>query len=104
MENHKQKIEEMINGAGVFIFMKGTPSSPMCRFSAGAMNLLKKHGVENPGYFNVLEDEAMRQAIKDYSNWPTLPQIFVNGQFVGGADILQELEEEGELGEVLGRS
>ena len=76
--------------------MKGTPDQPMCRFSALVKDIFDEIGVPFQGY-NILEDFEMRQAIKDYTNWPTLPQVFIKGNFIGGADILLELKENGEL-------
>ena len=95
--NHKKRIEELITHVPVFIFMKGTVEEPACQFSAHAVHLLQEAGAQNIEYFNVLEDEAMRQAIKDYTGWPTIPQVFIDGKFVGGADVLQEIYDRGEL-------
>ncbi len=94
--DHHQKIEQLIKSHKVFVFMKGTPQEPMCRFSAQVKDIFDDLNVPFQG-FNVLEDFEMRQAIKDYTGWPTLPQIFINGNFIGGADILVELKENGEL-------
>jgi monothiol glutaredoxin len=99
--NHQKRLEELINSQRVFVFMKGTGEDPACRFSAHVVHLLKANKATF-GYLNVLEDEEMRQAIKDFTGWPTIPQVFVEGKFIGGADILQEMEDSGELKAVLG--
>lgn len=99
--DHKKRIEDMIEGNRVFVFMKGVGDAPACRFSAQVVDLLKSYDVKF-GYFNVFDDEEMREAIKDYTGWPTIPQVFVEGKFVGGADILQELHDGGELKVILG--
>ena len=99
--NHQKRIEELIGSQRVFVFMKGTGEDPACRFSAHVVHLLKIHKAVF-GYLNVLEDEEMRQAVKDFTGWPTIPQVFVEGKFIGGADILQEMEDNGELGVVIG--
>lgn len=94
--DHVKKIEQLIHSAPVFVFMKGTPEQAVCRFSAQVKDTFDSLGIKFEGY-NILEDFAMRQAIKDYTNWPTLPQIFIKGNFIGGADILEELKASGEL-------
>lgn len=99
--NHQKRIEDMIKSHRIFVFMKGTGPAPACRFSAQVVDLLNSHKVDF-GYFNILEDEEMRQAIKDFTGWPTIPQVFVEGKFIGGADILQEMQDNGELKVVLG--
>ncbi len=96
MENHQQHIEKLIKEHPVFIFMKGSPDAPQCGFSALACSILKNLKLQF-GHFDVLSDPAMRQGIKDYTGWPTIPQIFINGKFIGGSDILQELYQSGEL-------
>jgi len=83
------------------LYMKGTPEAPQCGFSAQAVSILKEH--KQPFHsFNVLEDDAIRQGIKDYSDWPTIPQLYVNGEFVGGCDIMIEMHSSGDLSKVLG--
>lgn len=77
--------------------MKGTPDAPKCGFSNAVCQILKMHGVEKFDAHNVLDDESIRQGIKDYSNWPTIPQIFMNGEFVGGCDLMIEMHQNGEL-------
>ncbi len=99
--DHQKRIENMINSARVFVFMKGSGEQPACRFSAQVVDLLKKDGTDF-SYFNLLEDDAMRQAIKDYTGWSTSPLVFVEGKFIGGADILQEMADNGELKVLLG--
>ena len=100
MNDHTQKIEQLIASAPIFVFMKGTPQQPACRFSAQIKAIFDELNTPFEGY-NILEDFQMRQAIKDYTNWPTLPQIFINGNFIGGADILQEMKDSGELQKLL---
>lgn len=99
----KKKIEGLIKENRVFVFMKGTPEQPMCRFSMAVEQILHGMDVDFAGY-NILEDEEMRQGIKEYTNWPTLPQVFIEGKFVGGADIIAELAENGELKKLLPKS
>lgn len=98
--DHHKKIEYLVKTHPVFVFMKGTPQEPMCRFSAQVKDIFDELKVPFEG-FNVLDDFQMREAIKDYTDWPTLPQIFIKGNFIGGADILQELHESGELKKLL---
>lgn len=98
----KDKIHEQVTGNRVVLYMKGTPTYPMCGFSATAAEILKRCGVDGFLAVNVLEDEEIRQGIKDYANWPTIPQLYVNGEFVGGADILREMFQSGELQQLLG--
>lgn|SRR3989338_4444882 len=97
----EERIQTLIKENPVMLFMKGTPTFPQCGFSGQVMHLLKRAGVKDFGYFNVLEDEEMRQAIKSFSNWPTIPQLYINGEFIGGADITLELYESGELKKLL---
>ena len=92
----KEKIQNLINGNDVCLFMKGTPDSPQCGFSMAVSNILKHLNVEFKGV-NVLEDQNIRQGIKDFSDWPTIPQLYVKGEFIGGCDIVKELFEKGEL-------
>ena len=100
MDHVSQSIENEINSNDVLLFMKGTPVFPMCGFSARVVESLSKIGVKF-GTVNVLESEEMRQGIKDYSNWPTIPQLYVKKEFVGGCDIITEMYESGELLEML---
>jgi monothiol glutaredoxin len=90
-------IKETVTGNPVVLFMKGTAQFPQCGFSGRAVQLLKASGVENIVTVNVLEDAEIRQGIKDYSNWPTIPQLYVKGEFIGGSDIMNEMYESGEL-------
>ena len=92
----KEKIKELIDKNDVCLFMKGTPDSPQCGFSMAVSNVLKHLKVNFKG-INVLEDENMRQVIKDFSDWPTIPQLYIKGEFVGGCDIVKEMFEKGEL-------
>ena len=96
----KEKIKNLINSNKVCLFMKGTPDNPQCGFSMAVSNVLKHLKVDFNGV-NVLEDENLRQAIKEFSDWPTLPQLYINGEFIGGCDIVKEMFEKGELKELL---
>jgi monothiol glutaredoxin len=93
----KQRIKEQVTGHPVVLYMKGTPQFPQCGFSANAVAILKECGAKDLFTVNVLEDADVRQGIKDYANWPTIPQLYVKGEFVGGADIMREMYESGEL-------
>jgi monothiol glutaredoxin len=90
-------IKKQVTENGVVLYMKGSPEAPMCGFSAAAVQILEACGVEDVATVNVLADEDIRQGIKEYSNWPTIPQLYVNGEFVGGADIMREMFQSGEL-------
>ena len=92
----KEKIEKLINDNDICLFMKGTPDSPQCGFSMAVNNVLKHLNVNFKG-INVLEDNNLRQGIKEYSDWPTIPQLYVKKEFIGGCDIVKELFEKGEL-------
>lgn len=94
------RIKEDVNANDVVLYMKGTPVFPMCGFSAAVVQVLTHMGVKFKG-INVLDDPALRQGIKDYSNWPTIPQLYVKGEFVGGCDIVREMFQTGELQQVL---
>ncbi len=96
----KEKIKNLIDQNDVCLFMKGTPDSPQCGFSMAVSNVLKHLKVKFSG-INVLEDENLRQGIKDYSDWPTIPQLYIKGEFVGGCDIVKEMFEKGELKSLL---
>jgi monothiol glutaredoxin len=97
----QQRIDQLVKNHRVVLFMKGTAQFPMCGFSGRAIQILKANGVSDLTTVNVLEDEAIRQGIKDYANWPTIPQLYVNGEFVGGSDIMMEMHQAGELQTVL---
>lgn len=93
----KDFIQQTIDQHPVVLFMKGTAQFPQCGFSGKAVQLLKSCGVKDMVTVNVLEDDDVRQAVKDFSNWPTIPQLYIRGEFVGGSDIVQELFQSGEL-------
>ena len=103
MDATQQRIDELVKGNDVLLFMKGTASFPQCGFSGRAVQILKACGVDPKTIktVNVLEDDAIRQGIKDYSKWPTIPQLYVKGEFIGGSDIMMEMYESGELQQVL---
>ena len=98
--NIKDKIQKLINDHDVCLFMKGTPDSPQCGFSMAVSNILKHLNLNFKGV-NVLDDENLRQGIKDFSDWPTIPQLYVKKEFIGGCDIVRELFEKGELQKIL---
>ena len=95
----KEKLKEIITQNDVCLFMKGVPEAPQCGFSMAVSNILKHLNINFKG-INVLEDENIRQGIKVYSDWPTVPQLYVKGEFVGGCDIVKEMFENGELKEL----
>lgn len=97
----QSKIENLVNNNAVVLFMKGTAEQPMCGFSARAAAVLQHMGVEFVDV-NVLQDDEIREGIKVFSNWPTIPQLYINGQFIGGCDIMVEMFQAGELHEALG--
>ena len=90
-------IRQTVTSHPVVLYMKGTPQTPMCGFSATATQLLKMCGVSNVHTVDVLKDAQIREGIKQYANWPTIPQLYVNGEFVGGCDIMKEMYQSGEL-------
>jgi len=96
-------IKEQISSHRVVLYMKGSPQFPQCGFSANAVRILNALGIKEFFSVDVLQDPAMRQGIKDFSNWPTIPQLYVNGQFVGGSDIMTEMYHGGELQELLNK-
>jgi monothiol glutaredoxin len=102
MSDVQQQIDDLVKSNRVILFMKGTAQFPQCGFSGRAIQVLKACGVQDLKTFNVLEDEAVRQGIKDYAQWPTIPQLYVDGEFVGGSDIVMEMYESGELQQLLG--
>jgi len=97
----QQLIKEQVHGNPVVLYMKGTPKAPMCGFSATAVQILQANNL--PIFFsvNVLDDQAIRDGIKKYADWPTIPQLFVRGELVGGCDIMREMHESGELKKLL---
>lgn len=97
MSDVQQWIKETVTQNPVVLFMKGTAQFPQCGFSSRAVQLLKSSGAKNLVTINVLEDPEVRQGIKDFSNWPTVPQLYVNGEFIGGSDIMTEMYQSGEL-------
>jgi monothiol glutaredoxin len=94
-------IREQVTANPVVLFMKGTPQFPQCGFSATVVQLLKQAGLSKVAAFNVLENEELRQGVKDYASWPTVPQLYIKGEFVGGCDIVREMFESGELQQML---
>lgn len=102
MSDTQQRIDELVKGNRVVLFMKGTAQFPMCGFSGRAVQILKACGVSDLTTVNVLDDAEVRQGIKEYANWPTIPQLYVDGEFVGGSDIMMEMYEAGELQQMLG--
>ncbi len=97
----QERIRQTVTSNPVVLYMKGTPTFPQCGFSAKAIQILKACGVTAPVTVNVLEDAEVRQGIKEFANWPTIPQLYVNGEFVGGSDIMMERYQSGELHQVL---
>lgn len=104
MSDTQQRIDALVKSSDILLFMKGNASFPMCGFSGRAIQILKACGVDTKALttVNVLEDEEIRQGIKEYSSWPTIPQLYVKGEFIGGSDIMMEMYESGELKLVLG--
>ena len=100
MTNINEKIKDIISKNNVVLFMKGTPEMPQCGFSMTVSNILKELKVKFSGV-NVLADPEIRQGIKDFSNWPTVPQLYIKGEFIGGCDITKEMYEKGELQKIL---
>jgi monothiol glutaredoxin len=97
----QQLIKQQVTSNPVVLYMKGTAQFPQCGFSARAVQILKASGVSGFLSVNVLEDAEIRQGVKDFANWPTIPQLYVNGEFVGGSDIMTELYQSGELQKML---
>jgi len=100
-EQIKEKIEGLLKENEIILFMKGEPNHPMCGFSAKVVDILNGEEISF-NYFNILEDGEIREGIKEYGNWPTLPQLYSNGKLIGGCDIIIELEKDGELKDALG--
>ena len=103
MNETQQRIDALVKSNDILLFMKGNASFPMCGFSGRAIQLLKACGVDAKAIttVNVLEDDAIRQGIKDYSQWPTIPQLYIKGEFIGGSDIMMEMYESGELRQLI---
>src|SRR5205809_5277954 len=101
MADIQDAIRDQISKHGVVLYMKGTPQFPQCGFSATVAEILNRCGVSDYFSVNVLADEDIRQGIKAYANWPTIPQLYVNGEFVGGCDIVREMYSTGELQKLL---
>jgi len=99
--NVQDVIKDQVTKNPVVLYMKGSPDFPQCGFSANVVGILRACGMENFHSVNVLEDPDIRQGIKQYANWPTIPQLYVDGEFVGGSDILREMYENGELQKIL---
>ena len=97
MSDVKSWIKETVDSHSVVLFMKGTAQFPQCGFSGRAIELLKETGVHDLVTVNVLDDDEVRQGIKEFSNWPTIPQLYVKGEFIGGSDIMNEMHASGEL-------
>jgi len=99
--NAQDVIKQQVSSNRVVLYMKGSPDFPQCGFSANAVGILRACGVDDLFTVNVLENPEIRQGIKQFANWPTIPQLYVNGEFVGGSDILIEMYEKGELQKLL---
>ena len=102
MSDVQKQIDDLVKGNRVVLFMKGSAQFPQCGFSGRAVQILKACGVNDLVTVNVLENEAIRQGIKEYARWPTIPQLDVKGEFIGGSDIMMEMYQAGELQTVLG--
>ncbi|CAL8394850.1 glutaredoxin-related protein 5, mitochondrial [Gadus morhua] len=99
----QQTLGEMVKKDKVVVFIKGTPAQPMCGFSNAVVQILRMHGVDDYAAYNVLDDQDLRQGIKEFSNWPTIPQVYLNSEFVGGCDILLQMHQSGDLVEELNK-
>jgi monothiol glutaredoxin len=99
--NAQTQIKQIVDGHPVVLFMKGSAKFPMCGFSGRAIQILQACGITDPHTVNVLEDESIRQGIKEFSNWPTIPQLYIKGEFIGGSDIMTEMYQSGELQQLL---
>ncbi|XP_076874214.1 glutaredoxin-related protein 5, mitochondrial [Brachyhypopomus gauderio] len=96
-----RSVAELVKQQKVVVFLKGSPLQPMCGFSNAVVQILRLHGVDDYAAYDVLEDQDLRQGVKTFSNWPTIPQVFFNGEFVGGCDILLQMHQSGDLVEEL---
>lgn len=101
--NVQQEIANAVSANRVVLFMKGSPQFPQCGFSASAVKMLSEIGVKDFAFVNVLDDHGIREGVKQYSSWPTIPQLYVDQEFVGGADIMREMHQSGELAKLLAR-
>lgn len=99
--NVQEKIRNQVTANSVVLYMKGTPQSPQCGFSGATVQILKACGVQDFAAVDVLADPEIREGIKSYANWPTIPQLYINGEFVGGSDIIREMFQQGELQKLL---
>jgi monothiol glutaredoxin len=99
----QQRIDTLVKSSRVMLFMKGTAQFPQCGFSGRAIQVLKASGATEINTFNVLEDDDVRQGIKEYAQWPTIPQLYIDGEFVGGSDIMMEMYQSGELQQLLAK-
>ena len=97
----QKEIHDLVHTNRVVLFMKGTPQFPQCGFSSAAAQMLKMAGCGEFATVNVLADNDIREGVKQYANWPTIPQLYVNGEFIGGADIMRELSQSGELAQLV---
>ena len=104
MSDVQQRIDDLVKQNRVMLFMKGNAQFPMCGFSGKAIQLLKASGAADLKTFNVLEDPDVRQGIKDYAQWPTIPQLYIDGEFVGGSDIMMEMYQSGELQQLIAKA
>ena len=99
----QEVIKQQVTGHPVVVYMKGTPTAPRCGFSANVINILNSLGVKDIFSVNILENDDIRKGIIDYANWPTVPQVYINGEFIGGSDITTEMHQNGELKTLLGK-
>ncbi|XP_063803680.1 glutaredoxin-related protein 5, mitochondrial [Pseudophryne corroboree] len=97
----REHLDGLVKKDKVVVFIKGTPAQPMCGFSNAVVQILRMHGVDDYAAYNVLQDQELRQGVKNYSNWPTIPQVYINGEFLGGCDILLQMHQNGDLVEEL---
>ncbi|KAG6930700.1 glutaredoxin 5, partial [Chelydra serpentina] len=97
----RESVERLVRAHPVVVFMKGNPAQPLCGFSNAVVQILRLHGVQDYQAYDVLQDPDLRQGIKNYSNWPTIPQVYLNGEFLGGCDILLQMHQNGDLVEEL---
>ena len=97
----QERIKQTVTGNRVVLYMKGSPQMPQCGFSANAVQILKACGVDEITTVDVLADPEVRQGIKDFANWPTIPQLYIKGEFIGGSDIMREMYQSGELQKML---